>query len=438
MGTAGVSGTRLLRVLGAAFAVAAVVGGTIGQGILRTPGLVAAAVPDATLILALWLVGGAIAAVDACSTVELGASTGEAGGPFAFVRRAFGPVAGLAAGLADWLGNLGAVAFIAVVFAEYLGRLKIDGGLPIPVLSVLLIAIMFALQWRGTKSAARAQEAGSALKAVLFMGLIAVLAFARGEPQGPAAASPSGVITLAAGIAALRAVYGTYYGWNSAAYFAEELRNPRGLVRGTFVGIALVTAVFVGLNAAMLHVLTPAQMAGSTLVAADAAGRVMGARADTGMTVVSLVSLVTILGVMLMFLPRILFAMGRSFGVERLAGVAEGGTPRAALAATAIGGALLALVGVYETLLAFSAVLLAMVGVAVNLAAIVLRRREPALERPWKMPLFPLPAIFSAFVNTALVVAFIVEDPMTSLSAIAAMAVLLVVIVPLLRRHARG
>lgn len=437
MGTAGVSGTRLLRVLGAAFAVAAVVGGTIGQGILRTPGLVAAAVPDATLILALWLVGGAIAAVDACSTVELGASTGEAGGPFAFVRRAFGLVAGLAAGLADWLGNLGAVAFIAVVFAEYLGRLKIDGGLPIPVLSVLLIAIMFALQWRGTKSAARAQEAGSALKAVLFMGLIAVLAFARGEPQA-AAVSPSGVITLAAGIAALRAVYGTYYGWNSAAYFAEELRNPRGLVRGTFVGIALVTAVFVGLNAAMLHVLTPAQMAGSTLVAADAAGRVMGARAETGMTVVSLVSLVTILGVMLMFLPRILFAMGRSFGVERLAGVAEGGTPRAALAATAIGGALLALVGVYETLLAFSAVLLAMVGVAVNLAAIVLRRREPALERPWKMPLFPLPAIFSALINTALVVAFVVEDPVTSLSAIAAMAVLLAVIVPLLRRHARG
>ncbi len=437
MGTAGVSGTRLLRVLGAAFAVAAVVGGTIGQGILRTPGLVAAAVPDVTLILALWLAGGAIAAVDACSTVELGASTGEAGGPFAFVRRAFGPVAGLAAGLADWLGNLGAVAFIAVVFAEYLGRLKIDGGLPIPVLSVLLIAVMFALQWRGTRSAARAQEAGSAVKAVLFMGLIAVLAFARGEPQGPAAA-PSEVITLAAGIAALRAVYGTYYGWNSAAYFAEELRNPRGLVRGTFVGIALVTAVFVGLNAAMLHVLTPAEMAGSTLVAADAAGRVMGALADTGMTIVSLVSLVTILGVMLMFLPRILFAMGRSFGVERLAGVAEGGTPRAALAATAIGGALLALIGVYETLLAFSAVLLAMVGVAVNLAAIVLRRREPTLERPWKMPLFPLPAIFSALVNTALVVAFIVEDPVTSLSAIAAMAVLLVVIVPLLRRHARG
>ncbi|WP_294261431.1 APC family permease [uncultured Sphingomonas sp.] len=431
------SGTRLLRVLGAAFAVAAVVGGTIGQGILRTPGLVAAAVPDATLILALWLTGGAIAAVDACSTVELGASTGEAGGPFAFVRRTFGPVAGLAAGLADWLGNLGAVAFIAVVFAEYLGRLGIDGGLPIPVLSVLLIAIMFALQWRGTRSAARTQEAGSAIKAVLFLGLIAVLAFARGEPQAEATA-PSGVITLAAGIAALRAVYGTYYGWNSAAYFAEELRNPRGLVRGTFVGIALVTAVFVGLNAAMLHVLTPTEMAGSTLVAADAAGRVMGARADTGMTIVSLVSLVTILGVMLMFLPRILFAMGRSFGVERLAGVAAGGTPRAALAATAIGGALLALIGVYETLLAFSAVLLAMVGVAVNLAAIVLRRREPALERPWKMPLFPLPAIFSALVNTALVVAFVVEDPVTSLSAIAAMAVLLAVIVPLLRRRTHG
>ncbi|WP_315761032.1 APC family permease [Sphingomonas sp. Y38-1Y] len=431
------SGTRLLRVLGAAFAVAAVVGGTIGQGILRTPGLVAASVPDAQLMLLLWLAGGLIAAVDACSTVELATSIGEAGGPYAFVRRAFGPVAGLAAGLADWLGNLGAVAFIAVVFAEYLHRLGADGGLPIPVVSVLMIAAMFALQWRGTRAAAAAQEVGSAIKAVLFLALIAALAFARGDAV---AAEPvqGGAITLVAAIGAFRAIYGTYYGWNGAAYFAEELRNPRQLVRGTFIGIALVTAVFVGLNAAMLHVLTPAEMATSTLVAADAAGRVLGARADTAMTVVSLVSLVTILGVMLMFLPRILFAIGRGFDLRSLAGVAEGGTPRAALAATAIGGALLALVGVYETLLAFSVVLLALVGVAVNVAAIVVRRREPGLQRPWRMPLFPLPALVSGAINLALAIAFVVEDPATSAAAIAAMALLMAVIVPLLRRDARG
>lgn len=431
------SGTRLLRVLGAAFAVAAVVGGTIGQGILRTPGIVAAMVPDAQAMLLLWLAGGVIAAIDACSTVELAASIGEAGGPYAFVRRAFGPIAGLAAGLADWLGNLGAVAFIAVVFAEYLARLGADGGLPIPVVAVLLIGAMFALQWRGTRAAAAAQEAGSAVKAVLFLGLIAALAFARGEPAGEAPAR-TGAITLVAGIAAFRAIYGTYYGWNAAAYFAEELRNPRQLVRGTFIGIALVTAVFVGLNAAMLHVLTPAEMAGSTLVAADAATRVLGERAGTVMTVVSLVSLATIMGVMLMFLPRILFAIGRGFDLRALAGVASGGTPRAALAATAIGGALLALVGVYETLLAFSVVLLALTGAAVNVAAIVVRRREPTLDRPWRMPLYPLPALASGAINLALAAAFVAEDPSTSAAAIGAMAFLMAAIVPLLWRRGQG
>ena len=117
-------GSHLLRVLGVAFGIAAVIGGTIGQGILRSPGLVAQGIPDARLIIALWILGGVVAMIDAMSTVELAASIRRAGGNYAFTRRAYGPKAGpaigLATGLADWLGYVGVCAFLGVVFGEYL------------------------------------------------------------------------------------------------------------------------------------------------------------------------------------------------------------------------------------------------------------------------------------------------------------------------------
>src|SRR5215218_2900723 len=89
---------HLLRILGLAFGLAVVVGGVVGQGILRTPGIVAGAIPDPTWILALWAAGGIIILIDACSLVELGASIPKEGGPYALARRAYGRVPGTVMG----------------------------------------------------------------------------------------------------------------------------------------------------------------------------------------------------------------------------------------------------------------------------------------------------------------------------------------------------
>src|SRR4051812_42325348 len=85
---------HLLRVLGVAFGVAVIVGGTIGQGILRSPGVVAEGGQTAFVIIGLWLLGGAIAWIDAMSTVELASSIRKTGGPFIFARRAYGSMGG--------------------------------------------------------------------------------------------------------------------------------------------------------------------------------------------------------------------------------------------------------------------------------------------------------------------------------------------------------
>lgn len=417
---------HLLRVLGVAFGVAVVVGGTIGQGILRTPGVVAEGIQTPLLILALWALGGLIVWVDSLSTVELAASIRQTGGPFTFARRAYGSFAGLAVGIADWLGNLGSIAYVAVVFGEYLHRLGLATSVPIGLLAVALILVVGAVHWFGTKVGGKSQEMGSAIKAALFLVLILALLFApRGAPVatevGPAAAvalSVSGVII------AMRALFGTYQGWNGAAYFCEEIRDPgRAIARATFSGIGVVTLIYVLVNLALLNVMTPQEMAGSNLVAADAAARVFGPAADHVVTAISLVSIITLVNAMIMVFPRVLFAVAREYQIPALSKVSPNGTPKVALIATVVVSGLLATVGIYEVLLAFSVSILSLMGVAVNLAVIVLRRREPDLERPWKMPLYPLPAIFAALVNFALFVAFMREDLVTSLEAFALLAV---------------
>jgi APA family basic amino acid/polyamine antiporter len=215
------------------------------------------------------------------------------------------------------------------------------------------------------------------------------------------------------------------------------VKDPaRSITRATFSGIALVTLIYVLMNVAFLQVLTPAEMAGSPLVAADAAARVFGPSADTFVTAISLISRLTILNMALMTLPRAIFAMARDRGVAGLSHVAKNGTPIGAVILMTSASALMATVGVYEILLAFSVTLTTTVAACINIAAITLRRREPDLERPYRMPLFPLPAIFSLLVNGGLLIAFLYEGPAISLQAYALLAVVTTAVLILTRRTA--
>jgi APA family basic amino acid/polyamine antiporter len=271
------------------------------------------------------------------------------------------------------------------------------------------------------------QEVGTALKAGLFMLLIVALLLApRGAPTA-AITTPEGAAAVTVGgvIVAIRAIFGAYSGWNCCAYFCEEVRNPgSAIARGTFTGIVVVTVIYVLANIAYLAVLSPAEMAGSNLVAADAAAKVFGSSGGAIVTAVSLVSLVTVLNSVIMVYPRVAFGVGRDYGIPLLDRVAKNGTPQGALIATVVAGALLATAGVYEILLAFSMSLQVAMQMSVNAAALVMRRREPGLERPWKMPLFPLPALFALAVNTALFLAFVSEAPVTAAQAFALLGVL--------------
>ena len=416
----------LLRILGLAFGIAVVVGGAVGQGIMRSPGIVASAVHSPVLIVLLWAVGGMLALIDGLVVMELGAALPCAGGPYAFARRAFGPLSGTMLGWADWLSGILGGAYMAVVFGEYIHRLGIALAWPREALSALLLLALWAVHWTGTRAGAASQLVGTALKGLGLIVLVALLFF--WPASSPAAAPLAPAIGPALGIAglaiAMRAVVSTYAGWNSSIYFCEELRDPsRHVVRATFIGIATITTLYVLMNAAMLHVLTPAEMAGSNLPAADALGRVLGPASSKVVTVLALISVVAIANLTMMLYTRTVFAVARDGALPGpLARVAPGGTPRLALAVTVLTALGFAVAGGYDTLLAISAPPWMLMNILVDLSALRLRQTEPDLPRPFRMPLYPLPALIGVAMNTLLMAAMVYEDPKDSLIGLVGLA----------------
>src|SRR3989442_15067654 len=165
------SSGHLLRVLGVVFGLAVTIGGTIGMGILRTPGEVAKQLPTPTLFIGIWIVGGVYALLGAISVAELGAMIPRSGGFYVFAHRALGNYAGFVVGWSDWLSSCATIAVISMVVAEYTGVLfpsLTDRTKAIALITTCLFAL---LQWRGVRWGSITQNRTSLITVLAFVAL---------------------------------------------------------------------------------------------------------------------------------------------------------------------------------------------------------------------------------------------------------------------------
>ncbi len=413
---------HLLRVLGVAFGLAAVVGSMVGQGILRTPGLVAGAVHSPGLIIATWVLGGMAAVIGGMVYVELGAAIPSAGGPYDYTEKAFGRLPAALTGWTLFLAMVASTAGVAYVTGEYVVRLGVLPGASPAVPALIVLTLFWAINMSGTRASGKTQVVFSALKGGTLVALIIALFLYRGaEPgavsaqsAGPGLAGPIGIAGFAL---AMRLIVSTYNGWQDIALYCEELDDPaRSLPRSMFGGLAAVIAIYVFFNLALLHVLTPAQMAASNLPGADAVTLLLGAGAGKAMTLFGVLSVSAITSLSMMGSTRLAFAMARGGLLpSRLASVTANGTPRAALALVVLCCAAFVVTGSYDTLSSTSTSLYQMAVVAVLLAAVQLRRSHPDMPRPYRMPWYPVTITLALIANVALLVAFIYDDPFDAL-----------------------
>jgi basic amino acid/polyamine antiporter, APA family len=406
---------HLLRMLGAGFGIAVGVGTTIGSGILRTPGEVAAQLGSASLVLAAWILGGVYALLCCSSVTELGTMLPNAGGFYAYTSRAFGERIGFVVGCCNGMVESVAMAYLAVALGEFTAELFPSLAGHVQLVGVTSLILLTLLNWIGLRPGSRTQELTSLAKA---LGLIALVIGCFVVSPAASGLSGSGKIpgqghSLFLGlILGLQGVVVTYDGWYAPIYFVEEDRNPSRNLPRAMMGTALsCTAIYLLVNVALLHVLGMAHLAGSRLPAADAAMLVFGRYGKQFILLISVVAVLSTINAGLMLTPRILFAMARDgFLPQSVSAVNRGGTPTVALFLCSFASIILVVTGTFDTLIAIAAILFVANYLPVFAALLVLRRREPDLPRPYKVWSYPWTTLCVLIASAAFLIGSVIGD----------------------------
>ena len=431
----------LRRILGLGFGLAMVFGGTVGVGILRLPGTLAAALGDSHAILLFWMLGGLYALLGAVSVSELAAMLPQAGGFYVYARRAFGSGTGFLVGWSDWLNQTASLAYVSMTASAFLGALWLPAAQYARSGAVLIVVGLTAVQWAGLRIGSAVTRFISVTIGLMMLILIAACfrapALSSGAPIPMSAAElPLFSMAMAAAVVtALRAVLVTYDGWYSPIYLAEESTDPaRTMPRAIIGGTLVLTVLYVSINAAVLRVVPLSVLTGSQLPAADAARVVLPRGGAVLVTVISMLTVLSLVNAILLMTPRILLAIGRDgLFTEKAVAVSAGGTPRVALGISSAAAIGLILTGTFEQIVALATVLFLLTYIAVYAAVFVLRRREPDLPRPYRAFGFPYTTGIVLLGCVLVLIAAVMENPRSGATA----ALLLAACVPVYRWIAR-
>ena len=415
----------LARRLGPLDGAAIIVSNVIGGGILFTPPLIAASVPNPILFLSTWLAGGVLAFLGAMAYAELAALRPRAGGEYVYLRDAYGPLAAFLTGWTSFVaGFSGAMAASAGFLVIYLDRFVPGVAdttpffvVPIPFLpmtfsrqTLMAIAVIVAIAFvhvRGVGPGRFVMNVLATLKVAAFVGFIALgLSFGSGSAANLQQAT--GAVTAGGWMFALIPIMFTYSGWNASAYLAEEIRNPgRNIPLSLALGTAAVIAIYLLLNVLFLYVMSIGELAavrGSVLdVVAD---RLLGVRAGDVMGVVSIISLAAGINAYTFAGPRVYFAMARDGVFFRSAARIHPRykTPAVSIVAQAAFAILLVLTGSLDALANYVGFAITLfLGLAVA-AVFVLRSREPDAPRPFKAIGYPVTPAIYVLASAAIVV----------------------------------
>jgi len=396
------------------------IGLIIGSGIFRVPSSIAGQVEGVGAIGLIWVLGGLVALCGALTMAELSCMFPQAGGEYVFLREGYGLLPAFLYGWTRLLllvpTSLGA---ISLIFASYLGTFLELGATGERAVAASLIVLLAALNYRSLRWSAALENIVTLAK-VLALAAVVAAAFAWGDRAGGAFVglpSFAPASWTAFGLAFVTVMW-AYSGWQSVAALGGEIRDPgRTVPRVLLGGMVLVILIYAATNAAYLYVLPIAEMAASSMVAADAATRVFGT--PGARVVAALVALATFGAVQasLMFNPRIFYAMATD-GVL-FAPIARVHrqflTPHIATLFTAALG-----IG-YLSLRSFEQLAQAFVlgiwpfHILTIWAVIRLRRSQPGRARPYRTPGYPVvPAIF-LIASGAMILNALVREPWLTL-----------------------
>ncbi|MBA3975200.1 MAG: amino acid permease [Candidatus Solibacter sp.] len=414
-----------------------VVGTVIGSGIFLVPKTMILETGTPGLVFAVWVFGGLLTLAGALTYAEMAAMMPEAGGEYVYLREAYGPFWGFLYGWTQiWVAKSSSIATLATGFFLYLAyfnpalegvlfRIPLpigpDGGpLEIQTGQILAIAVVLGLaviNYFGVRAGGQVQVATTIAKVAFIAMVIVIGLFSGSADASNFATSIPARGGLAGFIAALVAALWAYDGWNNLNMVAGEVKNPqRNLPRALIYGTLLVMIIYLLTNLAYFSVLTAAEVGANDRVAAEMMRRILGGPGAAAVSVAAMVSIFAALNGSILSGSRVPYALAndklffKAFGRVNQAHH----TPGFSILALSAWSCVLVLSGRYEQLLTMvifpSWILYGMAAAAV----IVLRRKKPHAERPYRTLGYPVVPVLFVLAALLLLAVTLVNSPRES------------------------
>jgi APA family basic amino acid/polyamine antiporter len=410
----------LRQAIGLPQATAMVVGTIIGASIFVQPSEITGRVFSVKGVFMVWLASGLLTFFGALVCAELASIFTQSGGVYIYLKEAFSPSIGFLWGWAMfWSIHSGIIAAIAVIFSRYVSYFFPMSAAMIKVVSIAVIIIISAINYRGVKQ-------GSSLQTLITLGKVIAIAFiiiagfalgsrlpehfVTGKTMNPNISLNSFFLALVAGLFA-------FGGWHMVTYNSEETINPRKTIpRALMVGTMIVTLCYIALNAVYMYVLPLERVASSTRIAADAADALVGFGGGAFMSGLVIFSTFGALSGIILCGPRVYYSMARDGLLFRWAGDIHPHyrTPHKAIIIQGVWSSVLVATGTYKALFT-RVVYTEWIFFGLMAIGLFLFRARPGVVRGyrvWGYPVIPALFIISSF---AIVANQIVSDLRESL-----------------------
>ena len=425
---------KLKRQLGLFDSSMMVIGIVIGSGIFMTTGLMADALPSASLILIVWVLGGIQMIAGALTFAELGAAMPRAGGQYVYLREAFGH---LPAFLFGWVAFsayvTGTNAAIAVAIAEHLGSfypslsthsiLVNIGNFGLSVgqlVAVSLLVVLSVVNYLGVILGKWVQNIFTVLKigSILLFALAGIFISTGNQINFSLNPTGMGFGSIITGIGiALVAVNWTVGGWEYVTFTAGEIKNPkRNLPLALFIGTLVILVLYLLINITYLKALPMNALAGEIKVGEATAKALYGQDIAGLFIIVVIISMFGALNGNILVGARVTYAMAKDnlFFPSAAKVHPKNHTPGNAIIIQGVWSSILALSGTFEELITLVVFVNFMMWITAASTVFVLRKKQPDLDRPYKVWGYPYIPAFFILLSTAIMINIFFTAPAQS------------------------
>lgn len=390
---------QLQKNLGIAAALSTVVGMVIGGGVFFKPQAVYTLTGGAPgLGILAWIIAGIMTITAGLTAAEVSAAIPKTGGMMVYIEEIYGKKLGF---LTGWMQTVlffpATAAAIAVMFGQQAALLLNNSSLVMPM-SIGVILLIGILNTFGSKTSGAIQTVSTVCK-LIPLGLIIVFGFIKGSGDNPImnplvaeGIRPMGVIGQL-----LVAILFAYDGWINVGALAGEMKNPgKDLPKAIIGGLSIVMAINVVINLAYLWVLPASELAQYASPASIVAEKIFGPVGGKLINVGILVSVFGCLNGYLLTGPRIPYTLANQKLLPATFGkLNKNGVPANATLFMVVLSVIYALSGQFNLLSDLSMFAIWAFYTLTFIGVIKLRKTQPDLERPYKVPFYPVIPIIS-------------------------------------------